>query len=325
MTNPSFKSHVVEAKWLTNINTMILPAFQDRIYWTDRDRAAVLMANRLTGQDIQTLAENLNDPHDIVVFHQLLQPQGVCVCVWDSMKDRDCARLLVNDVSPRHAPHLCSHVCSAVPRRASRMNKSCRLLTDQSWGSSGTFTHLSKTFFSRFWSVTVWRRRLSQFASKQDMSTLDLHLVAQELFNIYCKFLNVATVYSFYSFRLCSRKRKGLFLEGTAEVFAVFYNEIWHLSDTLLSPHVEWMIILYNHNCVSNSPCLQAQTAVIWAVWPMEAVSICVLRLRRLQSTRPSTPAPAPTDRTWGRTWGAACQVSRFMSASWDYLIIHSS
>lgn len=49
---------------------------QDRIYWTDRDRAAVFMANRLSGQDIQTLAENLNDPHDIVVFHQLRQPQG---------------------------------------------------------------------------------------------------------------------------------------------------------------------------------------------------------------------------------------------------------
>lgn len=57
---------------------MILCMFQDRIYWTDRDRAAVFMANRLTGQDIHTLAENLNDPHDLVVFHQLRQPQGVC-------------------------------------------------------------------------------------------------------------------------------------------------------------------------------------------------------------------------------------------------------
>lgn len=55
---------------------------QDRIYWTDRDRAAVFMANRLTGQDIHTLAENLNDPHDIVVFHQLRQPQGVCACLY---------------------------------------------------------------------------------------------------------------------------------------------------------------------------------------------------------------------------------------------------
>lgn len=62
------------------INPAVLfwSVFQDRIYWTDRDRAALFMANRLSGQDIQTLAENLNDPHDIVVFHQLRQPQGAC-------------------------------------------------------------------------------------------------------------------------------------------------------------------------------------------------------------------------------------------------------
>lgn len=61
--------------------TLNLPVSQDRIYWTDRDRAAVFMANRLTGQDIHVLAENLNDPHDIVVFHRLRQPQGV----WERM------------------------------------------------------------------------------------------------------------------------------------------------------------------------------------------------------------------------------------------------
>lgn len=58
-----------------NLSVTLL-LLQDRIYWTDRDRAAVFMANRLSGQDIQTLAENLNDPHDLVVFHQLRQPQG---------------------------------------------------------------------------------------------------------------------------------------------------------------------------------------------------------------------------------------------------------
>lgn len=81
---------------------MILPVFQDRIYWTDRDRAAVFMANRLTGQDIHTLAENLNDPHDIVVFHQLRQPQGVCT-----------ARV-------RESLHVCLHVCSFSSPRSDR-------------------------------------------------------------------------------------------------------------------------------------------------------------------------------------------------------------
>lgn len=111
---------------------MILCVFQDRIYWTDRDRAAVFMANRLTGQDIHTLAENLNDPHDIVVFHQLRQPQGMCVqyvTVWA-------------------VSHLCDHISSVGPCRPRHMNKwywdSWLWWSDQSVGSSSTFTHLSK-------------------------------------------------------------------------------------------------------------------------------------------------------------------------------------
>lgn len=50
---------------------------QDRVYWTDREKEAVYSANRLTGQDVTSIAERLKDPHDIVVFHELSQPQGL--------------------------------------------------------------------------------------------------------------------------------------------------------------------------------------------------------------------------------------------------------
>ena len=83
------------------VESIISPVFQDRIYWTDRDRAAVFMANRLSGQDVHTLAENLNDPHDLVVFHQLRQPPGVCTvwareCVCVCVCVCVCARLIVS-------------------------------------------------------------------------------------------------------------------------------------------------------------------------------------------------------------------------------------
>uniref|UniRef100_A0A3Q2YPC0 Low density lipoprotein receptor-related protein 8, apolipoprotein e receptor n=1 Tax=Hippocampus comes TaxID=109280 RepID=A0A3Q2YPC0_HIPCM len=71
------RTHMTSAETLGH--PYALAVFEDRIYWTDRDKASVFMANRLTGQDIHTLADNLNDPHDIVVFHQLRQLQGALV------------------------------------------------------------------------------------------------------------------------------------------------------------------------------------------------------------------------------------------------------
>lgn len=49
---------------------------QDRIYWTDLEDEAIYSANRLTGHDVAKVAEDLNNPLDLVVFHEQRQPKG---------------------------------------------------------------------------------------------------------------------------------------------------------------------------------------------------------------------------------------------------------
>lgn len=50
--------------------------FKDRVFWTDGENEAIYGANKFSGSDVVTLASNLNDPQDIIVYHELIQLSG---------------------------------------------------------------------------------------------------------------------------------------------------------------------------------------------------------------------------------------------------------
>lgn len=49
---------------------------QEKVYWIDMEHSAVYSANRLAGNDIAQLAADLDQPQDVVLYHNLKQPIG---------------------------------------------------------------------------------------------------------------------------------------------------------------------------------------------------------------------------------------------------------
>uniref|UniRef100_A0A7N6BSR2 EGF-like domain-containing protein n=1 Tax=Anabas testudineus TaxID=64144 RepID=A0A7N6BSR2_ANATE len=87
-----------------------LTVFEDHIYWTDLEDEAIYSVNRLTGRDVAKVAEHLNNPLDLVVFHEQRQPKAPDSCNMGTLPNGGCEYLCLK--APQITDHSPKYTCA---------------------------------------------------------------------------------------------------------------------------------------------------------------------------------------------------------------------
>ncbi|KAM9315083.1 low-density lipoprotein receptor [Pholidichthys leucotaenia] len=92
-----------------------LTVFEEKVFWTDTNTNAVYSANRLTGKDITQIAKDLEQPDDIILHHNLKQPNGTNWCRVGNSINGGCEFLClpapqISSLSPKYTCSCSDHM-----------------------------------------------------------------------------------------------------------------------------------------------------------------------------------------------------------------------